>query len=175
MSDKRIQKVTVNCDCKNVELEILGLNQEFIVCHCQLCQLLHAGPGFGVHFNDVKILKGEEFIKKYESDKVPVAVWHFCAECGTKLYFRFYDELWKNKNDQNVLSVGVLQGNKSSKEVAGKLTMVSEAFYNDKPHYYSFNEKTDHLSTERTIQKYVEMSQASSAEWDTLRSRFLTE
>ena len=164
MSTERISEVTVNCECNAVELEIYGLNPEFIVCHCELCQLLHAGPGFGAHCNGVKIVNGAEFITMYKSDRVPMAVWHFCSQCGTKLFFKFDDDMWKNENDQYVLSVGALHGNEASKEIAKELTMVREAFCDDdmKPRYYNFKEDTEKLSKEETAEYYRRLSQTDN-------------
>lgn len=174
MPDDRISKVTINCECNKVELEVYDLNPRFIVCHCELCQLLHAGPGFGAHCNGVKIISGAEFITMYKSDKVPMAVWHFCSVCGTKLFFKFDDDIWKNKNDKYVLSVGALHGNESSKEIAKQMKMVHEAFCDDdmKPVYYNFQEKTRKLSKEETAEYYKKLSetavenQGCNDQWD---------
>jgi len=169
MSNERIPKVTVNCECKRIELEIYELNPEFIVCHCELCQLLHAGPGFGAHCNGVKVVNGAEYITMYKSDKVPMAVWHFCSVCGTKLFFKFDDDLWENKNDKYALSVGALQGNEKSKEISKQLKMVREAYHDEaiKPHYYNFKENTEKLSIEKTAEYYKQLSQTSiSGDWD---------
>ncbi len=62
MRTDRISEIMVECLCKKVKLNLIGLNPEFVACHCGTCQFLHAGPGFGAHCNDVKILGGGEFI-----------------------------------------------------------------------------------------------------------------
>ena len=164
MCDERIPKVTVNCDCEKVELEILGLNPEFTVCHCQLCQLIHAGPGFGAHFNAIKFIRGEGSIKTYFSGKVPMAIWHSCEVCGSRLFFKFLDKYWNSKNDQYVLSLGILNGNANSKEITKKLKMVKEAFYDEKPAYYNFSEDTEKLDSVGTIERYLKLSKAEENE-----------
>jgi len=158
-----LSPLTVNCDCNNVVLEAYELDPNFIVCHCELCQLVHARRGFGAHCNGIKIVQGAEFITIYESHRVPMASWHFCSRCGTKLYFAFDDDVWRSPHDKYVLSVGALHGNEASKEVAKKLRMTREAFYDLKPPYCEFREQTDRLSTEQTAEYYKTMSQADAA------------
>jgi len=177
MSNERAATFHAKCLCKKVQLEIIGLDPNFTACHCNTCQYLHSGPGFGASCNDIKISKGKEFIKEFHSktDKahmkrfleehgvekvsesdIPdyMAVWHFCSECGTKLYYRLEDAIWNNKNDQYIASVGFLY------EAGQKdLTMKTEAFFDEKPHHYSFKEKTKRLSTDETYEKYIRMSQ----------------
>mgnify|MGYP002628090516 CR=1 FL=1 len=181
MPARRIPQVTVNCDCNKIELEVYDLNPEFVVCHCELCQLVHAGPGFGAHCSGIKIVEGAGLITMYKSyragpgsPKVPMAVWHFCSQCGTKLYYTIDDDVWQSPHDKYVLSVGILHGNETSKEVAKQMTMVREASYEVKPHYYDFQQQTDRLSTEQTVEYYKTMSQTDAASpvenhsWDTL-------
>lgn len=180
MSAERIQSVTVNCDCEKVELEILGLNPEYIACHCQLCQLIHAGPGFGAHFNDIKFIRGEGSIKTYFSGKVPMAIWHSCDVCGSRLFFKFLDKYWNSEIDQYVLSVGILNGNANSKEVAKNLKMVREAFCDEKPPYYSFKEDTEKLDSVGAIERYLKLSKAEEnekvlKEWKALAPKELLE
>lgn len=163
MPAERVPAVTVNCDCNNVVLEAYELNPEFIVCHCELCQLVHAGPGFGAHCNGIKIVEGAERITMYKSDRVPMATWHFCSRCGTKLYFTFDEDVWRSPHDKYVLSVGTLHGNEASKKVAAGMRMAREAFYDLKPPYYQFGEQTDRMSTEQTAEYYKAMSQADAA------------
>ena len=163
MPTQRIPAVTVNCDCNNVVLEAYELDPDFIVCHCELCQLVHAGPGFGAHCNGIKIVEGAEYITLYKSQRVPMAAWHFCSRCGSKLYFTFDDDVWRSPHDKYVLSVGTLHGNEASKAVAGKMRMTREAFYDLKPDYYTFQEPTERLSTEETAEYYKAKSQADAA------------
>ncbi|MCU7929140.1 MAG: hypothetical protein KZQ97_22300 [Candidatus Thiodiazotropha sp. (ex Dulcina madagascariensis)] len=182
MSIQRASNFSAECICKKVRLEIIGLNPNFTVCHCSTCQYLHAGPGFGASCNDIKILDGEEHIKKFftkidkkrtqrflaehgiaqiEEPDIPeyFSVWHFCAECGTKLYYRFEDSVWKNKCDQYVASVGFLH-----ESGLKNLKMETEAYLDKKPYYYSFKEKTTALSEDETHKKYIRMSKVFDAD-----------
>jgi hypothetical protein len=170
MPARRIPKVTVNCDCKKIELEVYDLNPEFVVCHCELCQMVHAGPGFGAHCSGIKILQGAGLVTMYKSyhagrgsPKVPMAVWHFCSQCGNWLYYTFDDDVWKSPHDKYVLSVGILHGNETSKEVAKQMRAVREFSCELKPHYYGFQQNTERFSTEETIEFYKTMSQADAA------------
>jgi len=158
MSNKRIPEVTAECNCKKVEIEFIELDPNFIACHCKSCQDFHSGSGFGAHCNDVKILKGGKSITKFSTEK---AVWHFCTTCGTRLYYRFKDSVWKNKNNKYCVSVGIL-----SQSLDDELEMVREAFIDKKPSYYSFKEKTEKLTTAETFELYEKMSQRSTDVFD---------
>lgn len=107
---QRIPAVTVNCDCNNVVLEAYELDPDFIFCQCELCQLVHAGPGFGAHCNGIKIMAGAEYITIYKSQRVPMAAWHFCSRCGTKLYFTALFHLRRGRVAQPARQVRAVGG-----------------------------------------------------------------
>lgn len=152
MSSERIPKVTAKCNCKKVVLEISGIAPGFTACHCSTCQLIHSGPGFGARCNGVKIVQGAELVKGYKP--AAWATWHFCSNCGTRLHYKFADDVWKSKKDRYVVSVGLLYE-------AGikKFKMINEVSYEEKPPYYCFAGQREKLTTSETYVLYALESQ----------------
>ncbi|MCF8128122.1 MAG: GFA family protein [Deltaproteobacteria bacterium] len=152
MSSERIPKVTAKCNCNSVALEISGIDPGFTACHCSTCQFMHSGPGFGARCNDVKIVQGAELVKRYKP--AVWATWHFCGKCGTRLHYKFEDEIWKSKQNRYVLSVGLLykSGMKTFK-------MINEVSYEMKPNYYCFEGNREKLSTSEAYALFALESQ----------------
>lgn len=152
MSSERISKVTAKCNCKKVVLEIFELDPGFTTCHCSTCQFIHSGPGFGAKCNDVKIVQGAELVKGYKP--AAWATWHFCGNCGTRLHYKFADDVWKNKRDRYVVSVGLLY-----EAGVKKFKMLNEVSYDEKPPYYCFAGQRPKLTTSETYVMYALESQ----------------
>jgi hypothetical protein len=152
MCDGRIAKVMAKCYCSKVEIEISELDPGFTACHCSTCQFIHSGPGFGARCNNIKIINGHEYVKSYK----PAfwAAWNFCSECGTRLHYRFEDDVWKNKQDRYVVSVGLLY-----KAGVKNFNMANEVSYEMKPRYYCFAGNREKLSTSETYALYALDSQ----------------
>lgn len=138
-------EIIASCHCKKVVLKLINLDTRFTVCHCDTCQLMHNGPWYGANCSDIKVINGKEYIsdftKEYrEGDKscsLPkgMKAWHFCSNCGSRLYYRLNDKISKNFNDKYNVSLGLIH------EIYGKdLIMENETFFDVKPSYYSFHE-----------------------------------
>ena len=152
MSRSRIPKVKAKCYCNSVEIEIFEIDPGFTACHCGTCQFIHSGPGFGAKCNDVKIVKGAELVKKYKP--AAWATWHFCGKCGTRLHYKFEDELWKSKQNRYVVSVGLLY-----ESGIKDLEMMNEVSYEMKPRYYTFAGNREKLSTSEAYALFALESQ----------------
>lgn len=72
------------CLCGGVEYELHN-PQAMGVCHCTRCQRWTGSHLAGVVVNeeDFKITKGQDLVKRYESEFAPR---HFCSNCGSALY-----------------------------------------------------------------------------------------
>ncbi|MCF8034763.1 MAG: twin-arginine translocation signal domain-containing protein [Desulfarculaceae bacterium] len=155
---ERRPEIITSCHCKKVVLKLIGLDPRFTVCHCDTCQLIHNGPWYGANCSDLKIIDGKqyitEFIKEHGGgDKSPTmpkgwAAWHFCSNCGSRLYYSFDDKILKNVNDKYNVSAGLLN------PVCGDyLMMENELFFDMKPAYYSFHE-TKKLSSGEALKTF---------------------
>jgi hypothetical protein len=143
MCNERISEVITSCHCKKITLKIFNLNPRFTVCHCSTCQLIHNGPWYGADCSDIKIIDGKEFVKassqkhgEKENKSCNIqgflVEWHFCAECGSRLYYSFDES--ESKDKYNV-STGLLH-----QICEDDLIMEAESFFDKKPSYYSFHE-----------------------------------
>jgi hypothetical protein len=72
------------CLCGGVEYEVRDL-EGMGVCHCTRCQRWTGSSlaGVLVDRSNFKITKGEDLVKRYESEFAPR---HFCSNCGSSLY-----------------------------------------------------------------------------------------
>ncbi|MCF8034762.1 MAG: GFA family protein [Desulfarculaceae bacterium] len=152
MPVERIPKAAAKCACHGVVLEISGLDPGFTACHCDTCQFMHSGPGFGARCNDVKVVQGAELVKKYKP--AAWATWHFCGKCGTRLHYKFENEAWKSQQDRYVVSVGLLY-----EAGVKKFKMANEVSYDEKPGYYCFAGHRPKLTTSETYVQYALDSQ----------------
>ena len=72
------------CLCGGIEYELHN-PQAMGVCHCTRCQRWTGShlAGVVVSSDDFKITKGQDLVKRYESEFAPR---HFCSHCGASLY-----------------------------------------------------------------------------------------
>ncbi len=157
MWNERKPEIIASCHCKKVVLKLINLDPRFTVCHCGTCQLIHNGPWYGANCNDIKIIDGKEYVGEFsiahgERDKncnIPNACteWHFCSECGSRLYYSLNDKMLKNTDDQYIVSIGMLH-----QICEEDLIMENEFFFDMKPDYYSFHE-TKKFSSDDLLKK----------------------
>ena len=167
MFDERKPEIIASCHCKKVVLKIINLNTRFTVCHCDTCQLIHNGPWYGATCSDIKIINGKEYVSEFsvehgELDKkcnLPRgwSVWHFCSNCGSRLYYSINDKILRNVKDRYNVSLGLIH------EIYGKdLLMENEDFFDVKPDYYSFHE-TKKFSSDDIIKNYNKLIDSSNS------------
>jgi len=84
--------LTGRCLCGGVRFEINGRLGPVIYCHCSMCRRA-TGSSFAtnasVQTENLRILKGQELIKEYESS--PGNRRAFCSKCGSPVYGTFAD------------------------------------------------------------------------------------
>ncbi len=115
-----------SCLCGKIELHIVELNRDVVVCHCQQCrkQTGHMVAATRVKDSALK-LTGDEHIKWYEASAQ--AKRGFCKHCGSLL-------LWKaNATDTTSVMAGCL-------ESPTGLEMKSHIFTEFKGDYYELND-----------------------------------
>jgi hypothetical protein len=75
------KKIIASCHCGSVELELLLPNGfELRRCNCSICRRKGAIVG-SVLINNLKILKGEDFLSLYQFN-TNTAKHFFCSACG---------------------------------------------------------------------------------------------
>ena len=74
-----------SCLCGNVEFEVEERPGKIFNCHCSICRKAH-GAAFATQVfamgETLKIIKGDEFLKDYNSGRGYRA---FCSNCGSRL------------------------------------------------------------------------------------------
>jgi hypothetical protein len=72
------------CLCGGVEYEVRD-PEGMAVCHCTRCQRWTGSSltGVVVDPSNFEVTKGQDLIKRYESEFAPR---HFCSNCGSSLY-----------------------------------------------------------------------------------------
>jgi len=79
-----------SCLCNQVQYEIDGKFEDVLNCHCSMCRKLHASAfrtRAKITSESWKTVKGDEFIKFYESS--PGEYKGFCSNCGSSLFTKF--------------------------------------------------------------------------------------
>jgi len=79
-----------SCLCNQVQYEIDGEFEDVLNCHCSMCRKLHASAfrtRAKITSESWKTIKGDEFIKFYESS--PGEYKGFCSNCGSSLFTKF--------------------------------------------------------------------------------------
>ena len=145
MRNERKSEIITSCHCKKVVLKLIDLDTRFTVCHCGTCQLIHNGPWYGANCRNIRIIDGKEYIGEFpkehgEGDKscnLPsgCTTWHFCSNCGSRLYYSVNDKMLKNANDRYNVSIGLIHH-----ICEEDLIMENEVFFDMKPDYYGFHE-----------------------------------
>tara|TARA_Y100000588_G_C14268646_1_gene931202 strand:- start:2191 stop:2616 length:426 start_codon:yes stop_codon:yes gene_type:complete len=127
-----------SCLCGDVEIEVINVNPNFTVCHCDTCRNWGGGPLFAVQCGTEVKIKGAEKVKEYESS--PWASRGFCSTCGTHLFYRL------KKTGSYNMPVGLFSNIKD-------LVMTTQYFSDLRPDYYCFSNQTQEM-TEAEIKAY---------------------
>eukprot|EP00164_Ancoracysta_twista_P019630 GFYU01034624.1.p2 GENE.GFYU01034624.1~~GFYU01034624.1.p2 ORF type:complete len:160 (-),score=30.69 GFYU01034624.1:49-528(-) len=76
-----------SCFCKKVEFSCEGQPTFSSICHCHICQRYTGGTSVhcvGFPPDNVKILKGEEYLKPFKTSEHMTR--YFCKECSGSVY-----------------------------------------------------------------------------------------
>lgn len=133
MSSKRTGK----CLCGAVHYTVTPSKANHVhVCHCNICQTWHGGPGLAMQVKPDWDIKGEENLSWYRSSGWAQRA--FCSICGTSLFF---------KTDSGDY-YGVATGSFDQK---GGLEIDTHIFVDKKPEYYDFADKAPRLTEEEFL------------------------
>ena len=136
MSDE--QKLTGQCLCGAVGIEIEQSEKHIDVCHCTMCRRWGGGPFFAMPGGNGFKLSGEEHISRYTSSEW--AERGFCSHCGTHLFFHYKPE------DSYSFLAGLFQEQSS-------FALTEEIFIDEKPAYYDLSGERSRLTGAELIAK----------------------
>lgn len=105
------------------------------VCHCNMCQKWHGGPGLSIKV-DACDIKGEEKVTWYRSSEW--AQRGFCSACGTHLFGKTDDGSY----------YGVYVGSMDDQE---GLSIESHIFIDKKPPHYDFTGDAPRMTEEEFL------------------------
>ena len=126
------------CLCGEVKYQITLNEPKIHVCHCNICQKWHGGPGIALGCTNDWVIEGEENMTWFNSSEW--AQRSFCKKCGTHLLFKTNDGSY----------YGVAAGSLDDKE---GLELESHIFIDKKPAYYDFADNKPRL----TEKEFLEM------------------
>ena len=80
---------TATCCCRQSSIEVEGEPKIHVVCHCNNCKK-RTGSAFGIsaYFSDTQVRNKQGKTEIYEINTTPQQERHFCALCGTTLYWK---------------------------------------------------------------------------------------
>lgn len=113
------------CLCKNVSVKATPENTHVDVCHCSMCRKWSGGALFALDCGTQA-----EFTGKYSAfDSSPWAERGFCPTCGTHLFYRL------KTTGQYIIPADLFDN-------ATHLSLHTQIFIDEKPHYYNLAEAT---------------------------------
>lgn len=130
-----------SCLCGQVTLSLEAISHHVGVCHCSMCRKWSGGSFIGVEANGKISLTGEEHIVRYKSSDW--ARRGFCKSCGTHLFYHLVG------NNQYILPAGLFDDDKG-------FELEHQIFIEEKPHYYSFAEKTQNMTGAEVFAQFEE-------------------
>lgn len=119
-----------SCLCGAVTINA-AISPNVGVCHCSMCRKWSGGSYLAVEATGEVSFTGEDNINRYKSSDW--ARRGFCKTCGTHLFYHLLDK------DQYIVSAGLFSDDTS-------FILEHQIFIEEKPHYYSFAEKTKNMT-----------------------------
>jgi hypothetical protein len=82
---------TARCCCQACSIAVEGEPALNAVCHCDSCKR-RTGSAFGwsSYFPDTQVVGTSGAFEVYAKDGAAGYRWHFCARCGTTLYWKSF-------------------------------------------------------------------------------------
>jgi hypothetical protein len=127
------------CLCGAVKVTAKTINPNLGACHCGMCRKWNGGPSFSVDCGPEVEFEGRESIGIYHS-----SAWaqrEFCKQCGTHLFYQLKGNL------QYFVSAGLFDNIET-------YHFNHQIFIDDKPNYYSFENKTKNLTGAEVLAKF---------------------
>lgn len=124
------------CLCGAVTVKATPENHHVGACHCTMCRRWGGGPFMEVDCGTQIVFTGADSISVFNSSEW--AERGFCKTCGTHLFYRL------KENQQHMVPVGLF-------DPVADLSFEGQVFIDEKPHYYSFAEKTENFTGEQVF------------------------
>ncbi|MEO1243951.1 MAG: GFA family protein [Pseudomonadota bacterium] len=128
------------CLCGAVTFKATPKSGDVGVCHCSMCRKHAAGPFFAIDCGASLSFDDETNVGVYGSSDW--AERGFCTKCGSTLFWRLKDK------SINIVAVDTFDD-------PGALKLDHEVFIDEKPGYYSFNEKTQQLTGQQVFEMFA--------------------
>ncbi|MCW8093410.1 GFA family protein [Alteromonas sp. ASW11-130] len=133
------QSKQAHCLCNAVSLSIADPISELHICHCSTCRQWGGGPMMVANCGTKVSFKGEPYIVRYHSSEW--AERGFCKQCGTHLFYHYLE------SGSYFIPAGLMQ-------LGDNVTMASQIFIDEKPHYYEFSNDTVKMTGAEVIAQY---------------------
>ena len=130
-----------SCLCGAVHIETTTCDPTVGACHCNMCRKWSGGPFFAVDCKTNVQFTGKEYIKVFSSSDW--AERGFCSQCGTHLFYRL------KQTKQHMIPPGLLNAE-------SKLDFDHQVFIDEKPEYYSFENKTKNMTGKEVFEFFAE-------------------
>jgi hypothetical protein len=121
-----------SCLCGAVSISITSEQKSLGACHCAKCRKWSGGPFMELECGSDVAFEGSENIRTFESSEW--AERGFCKKCGSHLFMKF------KENSEFGISAGLFEDNEG-------IHFDRQIFYDKKPTYYSFSNKTKKLTS----------------------------
>ena len=109
-------------------------------CHCKMCRQWASGPYLAVECGSDVVFENTDKLAVYES-----SAWAergFCKQCGSHLFYRFKD------TNNHMMAAGTFDDESA-------FILDHQVFIDNKPHYYSFAEKTHNMTEAESMAEYA--------------------
>lgn len=129
-----------SCLCGAVGVAVKTASRSVGACHCSMCRKWGGGPLLAVDVGSDVRFEGRERISTFDS-----SAWAergFCNKCGTHLFYRL------KQNGHYIVPVGLLDDGKDWR-------FDHQIFIDEKPAFYTFENKTDDLTGAEVFAKYA--------------------
>ena len=133
-----------SCLCGAVSITAKSISLSVGACHCNMCRKWGGGPLMAVDCGTDVSFDGEENISVFKS-----SAWAergFCNKCGSHLFYRLRD------SKQYMMPVGLFDNDKM-------FIFDHQVFIDDKPPFYSFENKTSNMTGAEVFAKYAPQSE----------------
>lgn len=124
-------KATGGCLCGAVKYTATAAKVHMGACHCKMCRRWAGGPYMAVECGTDVEFENTDNLAVYPSSEW--AERGFCKQCGSHLFYRF-----KSTNN-HMMAAG-------SFDDESAFVLDHQVFIDNKPHYYSFAEKTHDMT-----------------------------
>lgn len=122
---------TGHCLCGQVEIHVEAMSCQVGACHCDMCRRWGGGPFMEVNCGSEVSFSQPALVKVFSSSEW--AERGFCADCGTHLFYRV------KGTQEHMVPVGLFKDNDN-------FVFDTQVFIEEKPSFYSFENKTECLT-----------------------------